>query len=83
MLAEPVVAGLPMTSLLRGTPDAEIWKSADLGHCEEEVVKRFEHVVYSLAPSEWRGRMREREIHQESRERTVIELPASRPDRVT
>ena len=40
-----------MTSLLRGTPDAEIWNKAVFGHVEEEVVKRPEHVVYSLVPS--------------------------------
>lgn len=51
MLASDAVPGLPITSLLRGTPDAEIWKSAVLGHCEEEVVNRPEHVVYSLDPS--------------------------------
>lgn len=51
LVAEAVVAGFPMTSLLMGTPEAEIWKSDDLGHFEEDAVKRPAHVVYSLAPS--------------------------------
>ena len=41
------VAGLPMTSLSRETPDAAIWKRAVLGHVEDDAVRRPSHVVYS------------------------------------
>lgn len=51
LLASPVVAGLPMTSLLKGTPDAAIWNSAEFGQVLEEVVSNPVHVVYSLVPS--------------------------------
>lgn len=51
MPAEALVAAFPMTSLLMGTPEAEIWKSDELGHLEEDAVKRPSHVVYSLSPS--------------------------------
>lgn len=50
-LASPEFAGLPITSLLRGTPDAAIWKSAVCGHVLLELVNRFAQVVYSLVPS--------------------------------
>jgi hypothetical protein len=46
-----VFAGLPMTSLLRGTPDAEIWKSAVCGQVELDAVSRPAQVVYSVVPS--------------------------------
>ena len=51
VVASAVVAGLPMTSLLAGTPDAMIWKSAVLAQVEDEAVSRPEQVVYSEAPS--------------------------------
>lgn len=51
LLASEVVAGLPMTSLLNGTPDAAIWKRAVCGQVELEVVRRPEQVVYSVVPS--------------------------------
>lgn len=51
LLASPDVAGFPITSLDRGMPLAEIWKSADLGQVLDEVVKSPAHVVYSLLPS--------------------------------
>lgn len=50
-LASPEFAGLPITSLLRGTPDAAIWKSAVCGQVLLELVSRFAQVVYSLVPS--------------------------------
>lgn len=50
--ASDVVAGFPMTSLSRDTPEAAIWKRAEFGQVEEEVVRRPEHVVYSEVPSE-------------------------------
>ena len=51
LLASEVVPGLPITSLSRETPLAEIWKSAVSGQVDEEAVKRPAHVVYSVAPS--------------------------------
>lgn len=51
LLASEVVAGLPMTSLLNGTPDAAIWNRAVCGQVELEVVRRPEQVVYSVVPS--------------------------------
>jgi len=50
-LASPDVAGLPMTSLERGTPLAAIWKRDDWGQVLDEAVSRPEHVVYSVEPS--------------------------------
>lgn len=38
----------PMTILFRGTPEAAIWKTADLGFSPEEVFKRLLQVVYSV-----------------------------------
>ena len=49
------VAGLPITSLSRGTPLAEIWKSALSGHCKLEAIRRPEQVVYSVVPSRKQG----------------------------
>lgn len=49
--ASDEVAGLPMTSLSSVTPLAAIWKSADSGQVEEEVVSRPSQVVYSEVPS--------------------------------
>lgn len=37
LFASAVVAGLPMTSLSRVTPFAEIWKMEDSGQVEEEL----------------------------------------------
>jgi hypothetical protein len=51
LLASLDVAGLPITSLERGTPLAAIWKRAVWGQVLEDVVRRFAHVVYSEAPS--------------------------------
>ena len=51
LLASLVVAGLPMTSLDKGTPLAAIWKRAVFGQVLEDVVKRPLQVVYSLVPS--------------------------------
>ena len=51
LLASPVPEGFPMTILLSGTPLAAIWKTAVCGQVLDEVVRRFAHVVYSLAPS--------------------------------
>lgn len=51
LLASLAVPGLPITSLSRDTPDAAIWKRAELGHVLEEVVRRPAQVVYSLVPS--------------------------------
>ena len=50
LFASPA-AGLPMTSLFSGTPDAAIWKRALLGQVELEAVSRLAQVVYSLVPS--------------------------------
>lgn len=51
LLASPEVAGFPMTSLLKGTPDAAIWNRAVFGQVELELVSRPAQVVYSLVPS--------------------------------
>lgn len=51
LFASEVVPGLPITSLSRETPLAEIWKRAVSGQADEEVVKRPAHVVYSVVPS--------------------------------
>lgn len=51
LLASEVVPGFPITSLLRETPLAAIWKRAVWGQADEEAVKRPAHVVYSVAPS--------------------------------
>ena len=51
VVASALVAGFPITSLLAGTPEAMIWKSAVLGQVEDEAVSRPEQVVYSDAPS--------------------------------
>lgn len=55
LLASAVVAGFPITSLLRETPLAEIWKSAVSGQTDEDAVRRPEQVVYSDVPSVKRG----------------------------
>ena len=47
----PAKAGLPITSLLRGTPEAAISNNDELGNVEDDEVSRPEHVVYSVAPS--------------------------------
>lgn len=49
--ASPVVAGFPMTSLFNGTPLAAIWKRAEFGQVEDELVKSPAQVVYSVIPS--------------------------------
>ena len=51
LVASAVVAGLPITSLLAGTPEATIWRRAVCGQVEDEDVMRPEQVVYSDAPS--------------------------------
>ena len=51
LLASPEVAGLPITSLSRVTPEAAIWKRAELGHVLEDAVRRPLQVVYSEVPS--------------------------------
>ena len=51
LLASEDVPGLPITSLSRVTPLAEIWKSAVSGQVDEEAVRRPAHVVYSVTPS--------------------------------
>ena len=51
LFASPVLAGLPMTTLLSGTPEAMIWKTAELGQVEEDAVSRPAQVVYSVEPS--------------------------------
>lgn len=51
LLASLAVAGLPITSLERGTPLAAIWKRAVCGHVLEDVVSKLAQVVYSDAPS--------------------------------
>lgn len=53
VLASPLLAGFPITSLLAGTPEAMIWKSADLGYIEVDVVSRPAQVVYSVEPSKF------------------------------
>lgn len=55
LLASDAIAGLPMTSLLRDTPLAAIWKRAVWGQVLDEVVKRPAQVVYSVVPSEKRS----------------------------
>ena len=52
LFASAVVAGLPMTILLNGTPPAAISKTEVLGQVLDEVVSRLSHVVYSLTPSD-------------------------------
>lgn len=51
LLASPVVAGFPITSLESGIPDAAIWKSAEFGQVLDDVVNSPAHVVYSFVPS--------------------------------
>lgn len=51
LFASPEFAGFPITSLLAGTPDATIWKSAELGQVDDDVVRRPAQVVYSDVPS--------------------------------
>ena len=51
LLASPEVAGLPITSLSSVTPEAAIWKRAELGHVLEDAVRRPLQVVYSEVPS--------------------------------
>ena len=72
LFASPVVAGLPITSLLAGTPDAMICMSAVCGHVPDDVCTRFAHVVYSLTPS---AHARQRPVpgHAQS-PLTVVEL---------
>ena len=60
LLASEEVAGLPMTILLRGTPLAAIWKTAELGYGLPDVVRRPVHVVYSDAPSRFELSLTER-----------------------
>lgn len=52
LLASLVVAGLPITSLLKGTPFDAISNKAVWGHLLDDVVRRLSHVMYSDAPSE-------------------------------
>jgi len=40
-----------MTILLRSTPLAAIWNTAEFGHSEVDAVKRPLQVVYSVVPS--------------------------------
>lgn len=49
-MASLVVAGLPITSLFRDTPEAAIWKRAELGQAEDDAVRSPAHVVYSVVP---------------------------------
>ncbi len=51
LFASLEVMGLPMTSLLAGTPEAMIWRRAVCGQVEDEDVMRPEQVVYSVEPS--------------------------------
>lgn len=51
LLASPVVAGFPITSLSREIPDAAIWNRADSGQVLDELVSSPPHVVYSDVPS--------------------------------
>ena len=72
LVASLVVAGFPMTSLLSGTPDAAIWKSAVFGHVELDVVSRPAQVVYSDEPSG--ASVSPRASYLESHRLTVVEL---------
>ena len=51
LLASPVLAGFPMTSLLNGSPEAAIWKRAVSGQVELDAVRSPAQVVYSEVPS--------------------------------
>ena len=51
LLASPVLAGFPMTSLLSGTPEAAIWNKAVFGQVELDAVSKLAQVVYSDVPS--------------------------------
>lgn len=48
MVASAVVAGLPMTSLLDGTPFAAIWRMAVSGKVDEEAVTRPLHLLRDI-----------------------------------
>lgn len=51
LLASEERPGFPMTILLRSTPLAAIWNTADLGKVLDDWVRRPLQVVYSAVPS--------------------------------
>lgn len=52
LVASLTVAGFPMTSLLRGTPDEAISKTEDPGQVLDDCVSRPAQLAYSWTPSD-------------------------------